>query len=80
MNFCVEDNFIELVMFWLDMEHFDGNTDDMRLFTHHVSNLLLEESPHFLILHKVCKHDSQLKHVASIATIGKVDDPSQLKT
>ncbi len=49
MNFCVEDNSIELVVFWLDVEHFkhfDGNTDDMRLFAHHISNLLLEESAH----------------------------------
>ncbi len=40
MNFCVEDNSIELVVFWLDVEHFkhfDGNTDDMRLFAHHIS-------------------------------------------
>ncbi len=43
MNFCVEDSSIELVIFWLDVEHFkyfDGDTDDMRLFAHHISKVL----------------------------------------
>ena len=42
MNFCVEDCSIELVVFWLDVEHFRnfrGDTDDMKLFAHHISEL-----------------------------------------
>lgn len=40
MNFCMDDCSIELVVFWLDAEHFrhfDGNDDDIRLFAHHIS-------------------------------------------
>ncbi len=40
MNFCVEDSSIELLLFWLDVEHFkyfDGNEEDTKLFAHHIS-------------------------------------------
>lgn len=40
MNFCVDDCSIELVVFWLDVEHFkhfDGDTDDVKVFAHHIS-------------------------------------------
>ena len=40
MNFCMEDCSIELVVFWLDAEHFrhfDGNDDDIKLFAQHIS-------------------------------------------
>ena len=42
MNFCVEDCSIELVVFWLDVEHFrsfSGDDDGMKLFAHHLSEL-----------------------------------------
>jgi len=42
MNFCMEDCSIELVVFWLDAEHFrhfDGNDDDIKLFAHHIGKL-----------------------------------------
>ena len=34
LNFCVSDNSVELVVFWLDVEHyknFDGSRDDLKL-------------------------------------------------
>ena len=40
MNYCVEMCCIELVIFWLDVEHFryfDGDNEDMKLFAHHIS-------------------------------------------
>lgn len=39
MNYCVEMCCIELVIFWLDVEHFryfDGDNEDMKLFAHHI--------------------------------------------
>jgi len=40
MTFCVEDSSIELLLFWLDVEHFkyfDGDEEDTKLFGHHIS-------------------------------------------
>lgn len=34
LNFCVADDSVELVVFWLDVEHFkhfDGSRDDLKL-------------------------------------------------
>ena len=42
MNFCVGDSSIELILFWLDVEHFkyfDGDKDDTKLFAHHISKI-----------------------------------------
>lgn len=43
MNFCIDDSSIEYMVFWLDVEHFkyfDGASDDINLFAHHISELL----------------------------------------
>lgn len=40
INYCLSESAIELVVFWLDVEHFkhfDGGNEDLRLFAHHIS-------------------------------------------
>ena len=39
MNYCMNAGVIELVVFWLDVEHFkhfDGGAEDLKLFAHHI--------------------------------------------
>ena len=41
-NFCTRECSIELVMFWLDVEHFrlfDGDQEDLKLLAQHIGEL-----------------------------------------
>lgn len=43
MNYCMNAGVIELVVFWLDVEHFkhfDGGVEDLKLFAHHIGQYL----------------------------------------
>ena len=43
MNYCMNAGVIELVVFWLDVEHFkhfDGGAEDLKLFAHHIGQYI----------------------------------------
>ncbi|XP_019852065.1 PREDICTED: uncharacterized protein LOC109581970 isoform X2 [Amphimedon queenslandica] len=39
VNYCVANDIIEYIVFWLDVEHFkhfDGSNEDLKIFAHHI--------------------------------------------
>ena len=52
MNHCMSAGVIELVVFWLDVEHFkhfDGGAEDLKLFAHHIGQCLERDGRKVLV-------------------------------